>query len=106
MTKVTDLPRGWTLYASDDCHGISMMPVFVHRDGRRRHALEVATRPEAPEVFREIKRQLDIADKRRKLDDFSFRGLDMGKFSLEMSLKLVQRFDKGLLETGVSAHGV
>lgn len=105
MIKVADLPRGWTLWVSDECHEINLMPFFVHRDGRRRRAMEVAMQPEAPELMRDLKRQLDIADKTRKLarDDTQFRGLDMAKLSLQLALQSLGRFSPEMLQTGVGA---
>ena len=103
MTKVTDLPRGWALYISDECHGVEVIPMFVHRDGRRRRAMEVATMPEAPELFVEVKRQLDIADSERRsfVSEARVRGLEVARLSLQMALGMYERWGKEMMAATV-----
>jgi hypothetical protein len=98
---VARLPRGWTLWADPVCHEVAVLPWF--RKGERKlSAVEMAHQPEAPVVFHEVKRLSDIAERQRVgADDMGHRGLDMARFALQLSLGLVEKWDKSMLETEV-----
>ncbi len=76
---------------------------FRHRDGRARHPFEFASMPEAREVFRELKRQLDVMDNTRYKPglDFEWNAMDRAMFSLRLSLGLVSRWADELMDTGI-----
>ena len=60
--------------------------------------------PEAPELFREIKRALDMVDAERRstfAQDARVRGLEVAKLSLQLALGVYDRWSRELLETGV-----
>ena len=104
MIRICDLPRGWTLWANTLCHEIKAVPVFRNRRGLEITPLDMASRPEAPVIFNEIKRLLDIADRERLPgSDMRFRGLDLAKIALQISLGMVEKWRPDLLETGVGA---
>lgn len=108
MNRVGEVGYGWTLYA--DSVGDQLAPILprlVHRDGRRRTPIQVAESEDpgqAREIFREIKRQLDIADREwvNPGQDPCFRALDLAKISMQLALKRVGRWDECLLDTGVT----
>lgn len=113
MKKVTDLCCGWALHAE---WAYRVNPVLSRHptwqldllfcDGRRRYnPADFESVPEARQVFREVKRQLDIMDKTRGVPLLEFRRatLERAKLALEFSLKRACRWSEELLETGVPA---
>jgi len=96
MVKVADLPKGWTLWADPD----NANPWFRNRDGLHRTHYEVASTPEGPQVFREVKRVLDEMDLEWKKPgaELRFKAADRAKLSLQVALGIVGKWHDGLLE--------
>lgn len=96
MVEILKLPHGWSLYK--DCGD----PFFRHRDGRVRTPFEFSACPEARTVFRDLKRELDIADTDWTApgEHGSFRAMDKAKIALQLSLQTRRRWSPELLETG------
>lgn len=96
MTKVCDLPHGWSL-VRDAATGRA----FFERRGHRISAYEFAGQPEARTVFRGIKRRLDAMDASGyKADDRDWYAIDWAKIALQTSLQAQRRWSPELLETG------
>lgn len=106
MIRVTDLVLGWTLWADTECHEIRVIPVFV-KGGQRLKVFEMAGHPDAHSVFRELKRRLDINDNSRisPSESMEARGLDVAKFSIELALKMLDKWNPELKETGIVYEG-
>ena len=102
MVKVADLPRGWSLWADPD----NANPRFIGPFGPRMFR-EVAQTPEAHEVFREVKRVLDTMDRdwTKAGAELRYKAADRAKFALQTALIDLGKWDRGLLETGVSLVG-
>ncbi len=102
MTKVCALMHGWTLHADEERN-----PWLLHRDGRRRAPAEMIYQPEAREIFRAIKRQLDIMDDNWRFpgNDARFRACDKAKLALHYALHRAGRWSDELLETGIEVRG-
>lgn len=103
MTKVMDLPRGWTLWANPD----NADPRFLGPYGWRNH-MEVALKPEAVELFRAIKRQLDVVDREwhRPGAELRYKALDRAKLAIQLSLQIVGKWEKALLTNDVYERAV
>ena len=103
MTKVMDLPHGWELWANPD----NAEPRFLGPYGWRNH-MEVALKPAAVEIFRAIKRRLDIADWEwhRPGMELRYKVLDKAKLALQFSLQIVGKWEKSMLANDVFERSI
>jgi hypothetical protein len=99
MVKVSDLPKGWSLWADPD----NGNPRFVGPYGPRTFR-EVAMMPEAQEIFRAVKRLLDTMDKvwTKHGAELRYKATDRAKFALQSALKDLGKWDRNLLDSGIS----
>ena len=99
MVKVADLPKGWSLWADPDNANPRFRGPFGPRTFR-----EVAQMPEAQEIFRAVKRELDVMDKdwTKPGAELRYKATDRAKFALQTALKDLEKWDRSLLDSGVS----
>lgn len=102
MIKAAELDRQWELWADTECNGITVIPVFV-RGRSRLKAFEMAAHPDGPVVFRSVKRLVDIGDNAHLSPTayLPFRAMDVAKFSLELALKMMEKWNPELKATGI-----
>ena len=101
--KVCDLPRGWSLEFDLE------KPYLRKGRGTRLTPFEFAAIldfTEMADVFRALKRKLDIADEQWALpaNDASWRAMDMTVFALRCQLEKIGRWEDSLLDTGVDEN--
>lgn len=74
---------------------------FRNSDGRARDPFEFASLPEAREVFREMKRTLDVMDDSRDHPglDFEWNAMDRAVFALRLSLQRQGSWTEDLMAT-------
>lgn len=103
LIRVAPLVRGWSLWADTECHGIQVLPVFVHQTGRKLRALDMAIHPDGPAVFREVKRQWNInkAERISYRRDMPARGVELANTALQIALGMAEKWNPELLEAGV-----
>jgi hypothetical protein len=103
VTDVISITRDWRLVVDP----ATAQPYYQHRDGRVRTSFDLARAPEAPVVYRAVKREFDVATAlstrqlrtgrwERPGRELRFRAMQKAVFGLEFALKLVNRWDESL----------
>jgi hypothetical protein len=103
VIKVTDLPRGWELWADGD----DATPRFRRRGGPWFHYDDVVLRPEGRSVYHEVRRWLAVSDAEHRdaASQLKQRAVDKARLGMELVLRREGKWDDSMLMQATVLNG-